>query len=355
MVALYLCSTEARAGKTMLAVGLAQHFRRSGLSVGYMKAVSILSGGEQLEAGIAGFVKRVVGLGESVDLLAPVQIAAGGHLGTAVSGQGGALERLKSAYQEISKGKDVVIVEGGGNLAEGAALGVSGPEVVSALSAKALLVAKYHPDNLVSAAYNAKQSLHEALVGVVVNSVPIAQAHFCASAVNSVLNQNTAVFGSLPQVRSLMGVSIGELVRHLGAEVLCCADRLDLAVENVMIGTINYEDARGYFSRKANKVVVTSVGRPDMQLAALATSTHCLLVVGDESPDPYVLSRAVEIGVPVIKAKGDTISVLDRLQPLFDNSRFHQREKVETAEHLLAEHLDWAALYSGLGLPAKAA
>lgn len=356
MTALYVCSTEARAGKTTLAVGLAKHLRKSGLSVGYMKAVTVLGEGESLEGSDAGFAKAALGLAEPLELLAPVQITTGELRGAAASGDAPALDQIATAYKEVSSGKDVVIIEGGGNLAEGTALGVSGPEVIVALSARAVLVAGYRPDGLVGAITNAAQYLGSSLLGVVVNSVPGAQERFCTSAVSSFRSQNGAtIIGLLPQVRSLMAVSVADVVQSLGGRVLCGANGLDRGVESIMIGTINHEDAKAYFERKGNKVVVTSGGRPDVQLAALATPTSCLVLTGKSEADPSVLSRAEEVGVPIIRAEGDTASALDRLQTLFDGARFRHKAKIEVAERLLGERLNIEAVLTGLGLSRPAA
>ncbi len=356
MTALFVCSTEARAGKTMLAVGLAKQFTKNGLSVGYMKAVTVLNEGESLEGSDAGFAKAALGLAEPLELLAPVQITTGELRSTGTSGDVSALDRISAAYKEVSSGKDVVIVEGGSNLAEGSVLGVSGPEVVAGLSARAVLLAGYRSDGLVSAISNAAQYLGPALLGVVVNSVPSAQERFCASAVSCLRGQNgAAVIGVLPQVRSLMAVSVRDMVGAVGGSVLCCPEGLDRSVESIMIGTINHEDALAYFERKANKVVVASGGRPDMQLAALASATSCLVLAGKTDADPYVLSRGREVGVPIIRTDIDTTSALGCLQTLFDSARFRHKAKIEAAERLLADHLDLEAVLAGLGLPKRAA
>lgn len=355
MTAVYVCSTEARAGKTMLAIGLARHLQQSGLSVGYVKPVTSLNEGESIENSDASFARATLGLTEPLDLIAPIQFTAGELRVTATDSGATPAERFRSAYDQIAAGKDAVIVEGGDNLSAGTALGLSGPEVVAALSAKSILIAWYRPDNLVDTINNAIKYLGQEPLGVVVNNVPAAQERYWAPIANGLRSQNGArVFASLPQVRSLMAVSVGDLVRHFHGEVLCCSDALERPVESVMIGTANHEDAKGYFERRVNKAVVTAVGRPDMQLAALATATSCLVLAGRAEPDPYVLSRAVEVGVPIVQTDADTMSVIESMQPLFDNARFRHTAKIDAAERMLAEHLDLEALCAGLELPGRA-
>ena len=55
-----------------------------------------------------------------------------------------------------------------------------------------------------------------------------------------------------------------------------------------------------YFRRKPNKAVITGGDRADIQLAALETSTRCLILTGNLYPSPAVLNRAEELCVPVL-------------------------------------------------------
>ncbi|MGQ9675987.1 MAG: DRTGG domain-containing protein [Chloroflexota bacterium] len=355
MTAVYVCSTEARAGKTMLAISLARYLQRSGLSVGYVKPVTSLNEGESIESSDAGFAKVTLGLTEPLDLIAPVQITAGELRGATSGSQTTPAERFRAAYDQIALRKDIVIVEGGDNLSAGTALGLSGPEVVAALSAESVLVAWYRPDHLVATINNAVKYLGQAPLGILVNNIPATQERFWASIASDLRRQNGgSMIASLPQMRSLMAVSVRELVEHLHGAVLCRSDELGRPVESVMIGTINHEDAKSYFERRANKAVVTAVGRPDMQLAALATPTSCLVLAGRAEPDPYVLSKAIEVGVPIVRVDANVVSVVESMQSLFDSARFRQVTKVAVADRLLAERVDLEALCAGLGVSRQA-
>lgn len=48
-------------------------------------------------------------------------------------------------------------------------------------------------------------------------------------------------------------------------------------VEHLMIGAMDVDSALTYFRRKPNKAVITGGDRPDIQLAALETSTKCTI------------------------------------------------------------------------------
>ncbi len=158
------------------------------------------------------------------------------------------------------------------------------------------------------------------------------------------------VFATLPQDRLLMSTSVGEIVEALNGEVLCCGDRLDELVENLMVGAMSVDNALKFLRRKANKAVITGGDRPDLQLAALETNSKCLILTGNMHPSPIILGRAEELGVPMILAKQDTLTTVDIVESVFGKVRFHDEKKIRRFEALLEEHFDYAGLYSALGI-----
>ena len=110
------------------------------------------------------------------------------------------------------------------------------------------------------------------------------------------------------------------------------------------------DSALSHFRRKANKAVITGGDRTDIQLAALETSTRCLILTCNLYPAPHVLNRADELCVPVLLTKMDTLGAIEVIEGYFDRSRFQQPQKVERFSALLDEYLDFAALYRALGL-----
>jgi len=59
-----------------------------------------------------------------------------------------------------------------------------------------------------------------------------------------------------------------------------------------MVGAMNVDSALAHFRRQPNKAVITGGDRPDIQLAALETSTRCLILTGNLPPNPLIIGRA---------------------------------------------------------------
>jgi BioD-like phosphotransacetylase family protein len=354
MATLYVVSTETFSGKSALCVGLAKRFERDGLRIGYMKPVST---GARLAAGLvdedAEFFKQTFDLPDSLEDMVPVGIAPR-TVEAILAGEDGTEfpARLQSACQKIAEGRDVVILEGGCNLREGYLIDLSTFRIIEMLEALAITVVKYNDDlQVLDDALTARVRLGETLIGVVLNSVPRQRMPFVQELVKPALEERgVPVLAVLPQERLLLSISVRELAEFLNGKILCSADKVDELVEHLMVGAMSVDSALTYFRRKPNKAVITGGDRPDIQLAALETSTKCLILTGNLQPSPIILGRAEEVGVPMILVRQDTLSAVEVIEQFFGKTRFHQQKKIERFEEMLEDRFDFERLYAALGL-----
>jgi BioD-like phosphotransacetylase family protein len=354
MATLYITSTETFSGKSALCVGLAKRLQRDGFRIGYMKPVST---GVRLAAGLvdedAEFFKQTFGLPDPLEDMVPVGIAPR-TVELILRGEDRTdfVAKLKAAYERIAQGRDVVILEGGCNLREGYLVGLPTPQVGDLLNARELVVIKYGEDlQVLDDALTARTRLGESLLGVVLNAIPRQHMPFVQEVVKPALEEREVpVLAVLPQERLLLSISVGELAEFLSGKILCGGDKVDELVEHLMVGAMSVDSALTYFRRKPNKAVITGGDRPDIQLAALETSTKCLILTGNLQPSPIILGRAEEVGVPMILVRQDTLSAVEIIERFFGKTRFHQQKKVERFEEMLEDRFDFEQLYDVLGL-----
>ena len=354
MATLYITSTETFSGKSALCVGLARRMRRDGMSVGYLKP---LSSGARLAAGLvdedAEFFRQTLDLSDPIEDMAPVGISPA-VLERFLKGSETTdfREKLRAAYDRIAKGRDVVILEGGSSLREGYTVGLPPPLVAQLLGARALAIIHYDEDQQAMDDLLAAQAqFGDRFAGAVLNGVPRQRMPFAQEVAKPALEaRGLPVYAVLPQERLLLSISVGELVELLAGEVLCCADHLDELVEHLMVGAMGVDSALTYFRRKPNKAVITGGDRPDIQLAALETSTKCLILTGDLRPSPIIVGRAAEVGVPMILVKQDTLAAVEVIERYFGKTRIHQAKKIERFEEMLADRFDFERLYAALDL-----
>jgi len=354
MKVLYIASTATFSGKTALCIGLGNRFKRDGFTIGYMKPVSTTArkvAGRTMDED-AEFIRQTFDLAEPLETIAPIAL-----MPKVVEGILTGEEKtdfvvmLREAYAKVAQGKDVVILEGGAHCMEGSLVNLSAPLVADLLGAQELVVIKYTSDLVVDEALGAKVLFGDSMLGVVINAVPRQRMRFVQEMAKPYLEERgVKVFAVLPQERLLMSISVGQLADCLGAEIVCCPEAGEELVEYLMVGAMNVDSALTYFRRKPNKAVITGGDRSDIQLAALETSTKCLILTGNLPPSPLILGRAEEVRVPVILTKQDTLTTVEIIEQFFGKTRLHQEKKVQRFQEMLSERFDFNALYRDLEL-----
>ncbi|HDN80057.1 MAG TPA: phosphotransacetylase family protein, partial [Chloroflexi bacterium] len=329
MAIVYVTSIQKFSGKSALCVGLGKRLLKDGYSFCYMKPVSTmarLENGEVVDDD-ALFLKRLFNLPQSINEMVPITLTPQ----TVEAILRGKVEvdfeaRLKEAFSRCGKDKDVLLLEGGGTLREGYIVNLSTPYVAKLLGAKELVVIKYDSDlSTVDDALTAKHRLGDSMLGVVLNRVPKPRMQFVEEVVRPYLERHgVRVFAVLPHERLLASISVGELAKVLDGEILCCPERSDELVEHIMVGAMTVDAALSYFRRRPNKAVITGGDRPDIQLAALETSTRCVILTGNLRPSPIILGRAEEVGVPMMLVRHDTFTTVEIIEQFFGKSRFYQ-------------------------------
>jgi hypothetical protein len=162
--------------------------------------------------------------------------------------------------------------------------------------------------------------------------------------------KNISVFGVLPEVRGLSALTVGELITLLDAEVLTKYQRSEALVENLTVGAMTADAALSRFRRSSNKAVITGGDRTDIQLAALETSTTCLILTGNLRPSPLVIKQAEEFGIAVLLVRTNTMETIEQIEKFFGKTRLAQATKLKQFQTLLDAHLDKERLYHTLGL-----
>lgn len=257
-------------------------------------------------------------------------------------------EALKDYIAEI---ENFAIVEGPTNLWEGSLFDLSIAQMAEIIDTSILLVARYNSLSSVANLLNAKQSLGDRLLGVVINDIPETElAPFTKYVKPYLEKRNIPVLGAIPQDRLLNSVSVRELSRRLDAKVLCRSDRLDLMVENLTIGAMNVNSALEYFRQRNNMVVVTGGDRTDLQMAALETATNCLILTGHTAPLPLILNRAEDLEIPILAVDSDTLTIVEIVDAAFSKVPISEPIKVKRVIELMSQHFDFERLSDLLGL-----
>ncbi|MBN1485116.1 MAG: phosphotransacetylase family protein [Chloroflexia bacterium] len=356
METILIISAETFTGKSAVCITIGQRLQRDGYRLGYMKPLCVRLRRAEHETfdEDAAFVKQVFELKEPQEQLTPLCLTP--RLLEAMfrgDPQPDYVQLVQEAFQSVSQDKDMMLLEGPNDWSEGTVIGLPAPQVASLFNARLLIVSRFETmlevDNIL--ALRAAMADRDCL-GVVINAVPRARLGLVQRLVRPFLEkQGLPVLAVIPKDPILYAVCVNELVEHLGAEVLCCADYGENLVESMMVGAMSVDSALSYFRRQPNKAVITGGDRVDIQLAALETSTTCLILTGSLRPNPLILTRSEELGVPILLVSTDTMTTVRQVEEIFGRARFRQTSKIARFETLLDSHFDWDRFYKSLDLP----
>jgi BioD-like phosphotransacetylase family protein len=308
---LYVVSAEEAAGKTAICAGLGSLLQSSGKKVGYLKPLAGEKGGAD---GDIAFMRQVLGLSGDAD------------------------------KGEASQDKDVVLVEG--------MVGPSADDAVSQtiygaareMSARVIAVAVYsgQPSKYIES----YQGFGESLLGVVLNKVPQSQLKRVQGEASKQFGAaGIKVLGVIPEDRVLLALTVGELADAIQGKIRNSAEKSAELVENFMLGAMVVDSGLDYFGRKSQKAAIVRQNRPDMQLAALETSTRCLVLsAGSEPPIYSVLEKAENRGIPIVSTETATGDIVTGIEEALRKSRFHQEKKLSKLTEIMRQNLDLKAI-----------
>jgi BioD-like phosphotransacetylase family protein len=349
---LLIGSTETYSGKSATILGIGNQLQMRGVDIAYGKPLgTCLSESEvdDIDEDVR-FIAKTLKLPEH-RILPTLLSLDGGCISQRISGEDTIdYQQLLRQYLSI-QGGDLAVLEGPGTLQEGRLFNLSLVQVADVLNASVLLVARFHSVLTIDALLWAKQHLGDCLLGVVINDVPDEQMEDANQVMRPFLErQGIPVLSLLPSSDILRSVSVGELVHQLHAEVICRPDRMDLMVESLKIGAMNVNSALKYFRKARNMAVVTGGDRTDIQLAALETSTQCLILTGQINPSPTVLSRAEDLEIPILSVDLDTLKTVEIVDRAFGQVRLHEPIKLECIYDMLERYFDLDRLINLLDL-----
>jgi len=353
MISLYIGSTTPYSGKSLLCMGLGRRFEQDGLRISYLKPIgsSLTRVGDQITDEDAIFVERALSLDEPLNILCPVVVTQDVIIQAYMGKLTGLEDKILEAHHRLSQDKDLMLIGGGKNLYDGAFLGVSGVSLVKKLKAKVILIDKYEEDICIDCILAAKEALGDRLIGVILNRV-YKESEGCLRrrAVPFLEGKNIPVLGIIPYDSLLTSITVKELAEILNGRIICCEDKEEELVESFSVGAMYVDKALKYFRAKKNKAVITGGDRSDIQLAALQTSTKCLILTGDMYPNEIIINQAEERHVPIMIVKKDTLTTIEECERVLGRLRIRDQRKLKRAVELVKEKIDFERIYKRLEL-----
>jgi BioD-like phosphotransacetylase family protein len=342
MIPIFIASSTPYAGRTFLSLSLARKLKEMDYQVGYMKplgTVPVISGKAVRDAD-AVFAKEVLSLAEPLEIISPFVLDFENQARLYAGELKDVRKQVLDAFRSLRK-KDFVIVAGANDLFEGSLAGLDALTLAGEMKAHILLVEPWRGDLSADTVYGASRLFGDRFCGAVLNKVPEAAVSHAKQGVKPFLQKaGVLVFGVFPKDRFLESVTVRQLIEILNGKLLCCEDRIEEHVENFLIGAMDVDSALTYFRKTPNKAVITGAHRSDIQLAAMETSTKCIIITGGLQTNEVVLGKAKATGTPILSVPDDTFSTIDKIEVRVGKTTIREPRKVDRAEQILAAEFD---------------
>ena len=239
---------------------------------------------------------------------------------------------------------DLVVVEG----SNGLDLSVH-KEIVESVDAKVIVVANFLSRRTKSI-MEFSEGFGDYLTGVVVNNLTLyGNTRFKEVWVPAFENSNASLLGAIPESRTLLSLTVGNIATILGAQFYSGKEYQHNLVENVMVGGFGMDPGQYVFNTKDKKAVIVRGDRPDVQMSALETPMSCFIMTDNLEPIEYVKYESEEENVPILIVQENTLDTMKNIDKLTGFSKFDHPEKLTEAKRLIIDNLQIGAIITNFG------
>lgn len=353
MVGIYVGATSGYSGKNMIAMGIGLKLQKEGYRVGYMKPVGALP---QEKNGVLGdadafFVQDILGLTDDPTLVTPVVVDQDFKMKAFTGKCEDLMPRIKAAYEELGKDKDVMIVAGSGSMYSGKYCGLDGVSVVKALGIKAVVIDRYVKELNYDYLLSMKERLGDQLLGVLLNDIPPVFKEELDSLLHPFLeSKGIKVLGKIPSDPLMGAIKVADLADRLGGKVITAQDKSERVVENFLIGTMQVENFMTHFRKSKKSAIIVGGDRSDVQLVALEGQCQCLVLTGNLYPNDIIMTRAEVLEVPIVVVRDDTFTVAKKMEAILSRHKLRDVIKIQHGSQLVSSIIDFQHLKEGLGI-----
>lgn len=260
-------------------------------------------------------------------------------------------EPMPGPLSGVSGDADILIAEGNSSLSHEEA-----GKLIDEMDAVVLAVIGYRGDLSADDLAVWRERHGDRLVGFVINGLTrYLGTEISDGLLSEARSRGLAVLGVVPEDRRLLGVTVAQLSRHLSGSFLVDGESAGALVEHFMVGCMGMDPGETHFGLKENEAAIIRGDRPDIQMAALATSPTCLVLTKGIEPIEYVMNEAQLEEVPVISVATDTLTTMDAVADVIGEARFDHPLKLERYRELVEENVDLTAIFGRLGLETEKA
>ena len=259
------------------------------------------------------------------------------------------VKKIEKAFDRVAWEKDFVLCEGSGHAGVGSVFDLSNAQVAKVLKAKVVIVSRGGIGKPIDeVALN--QALYEKegvdIIGVILNKVIVDKVDYVTEfARRGLKRKGLELLGVIPHQSILSSPTVDSIQEELHAERLNSRTRIQIPVEDVVVGAMGVNNAMRHFLRGV--LLITPGDREDIILAAAANTgpdgqaqLAGIILTGGLRPSDSVLKVVQRLPFPVLLAGADSYEVASRVHDLTVKTRPDDATKISLIRDLIARHVD---------------
>ncbi len=355
MKKIFVGATRQNRGKTTLSLGLINAFIKRNMKVGFIKPVGqryIDVKGEQIDED-AVLVENIFGCDCPIKHTSPIAIAQGftaNYIDGKIQNRQQLVDQISESFAIVSKGKDVVVVEGTGHSGVGSVFDLSNADVAKMLDVKAILVSAGGvggpiDEIMLNKTFFDVQGVKT--IGAIVNKIEMDKFDRINNTVRKGLTRKgIETLGVIPYVPLLSYLTMELIQDSVPGELLAGKDKLDLLIKSIVVGAMPAHEALNYFGERV--LIITPGSRDDIILALMSSYTlgeqkgeiAGMILTGGNPPHPAIMELIEKTQIPTLLVKSDTYSTASQIHDLMVKIRPKDTKKIEKIVDIVSSYVD---------------
>lgn len=358
---LLITSTRHNEGKTLVTLGLTSGLAKRVRGVGYMKPVgkgSVEFAGEKIDHD-AVLIKEACGIPAFVRDMGPVCYDGFPTHWISPEGRESVVRKIQASFARCTANRELMVIEGTGNAAAGAAFGLSNAFMAKLLDAKVVLVASGGVGQPTDEIFLNKNFFDKAgveVLGAVVNKAYPTEFQRIDQWMRRALEaMGIRLLGVIPFEEDLARPTMADLCERFRGRVLNGEAAMGEPLGTVVLGAMSAPAALEHLA--GHVTLICPVDREDVLVSALSAmflsgredfTLASVVLTGRGKLSEMVTRMIRKTAIPALQVDGDAFSVVTEVRAGNFKILPSDEAKIGKAIEIVRDRVDLAAILDGL-------
>jgi BioD-like phosphotransacetylase family protein len=359
---IFIAATKQNDGKTTVSLGIIKSLQEKLGKVGFIKPIGqryLEEEGLKIDEDSI-LIEEVCGIKSGLKDMSPIAVEKGFTEKYIMKPDKKNISRqIQASFRRISKGKELVVIEGTGHAGVGSVFDHSNATVAKLLGSKAIIISsggvgRPIDEIILNKALFEKEGVK--VLGVIVNKVLPDKFDKISRLVRRGLERKGIdVLGVLPFNPMLARPTFEQILEETDFQLLSGKEYLERSVAKVIVGAMEAPDAVRYITE--GSLMITPGCREDMIICGLSCFRDAsnnklkicgMILTGGITPEPSIMNLLAKAQIPVLLAKSDTYNVATCVHDLTVKIRPCDKDKIDTVIKLIKENVDFKKILKGI-------